>query len=87
VVAKEKAMSSAETPIVGMISRIRENLAEALSIAKATETCARDDFPERALTISLDVEEVIHNSNHLLQAASAMNREKKQGVQAGIDED
>ncbi len=79
-------MSHAEAPILGMISQIRENLAEALSIAKAAETCARDGFLERALTISLDVEELIHTSNHLLQAAAALNREK-QGVRTGTNAD
>lgn len=78
---------NAESPVVGMISRIRENLAEALAIAKAAETCARDGFPDRALTISLDVEELIHSSNHLLQAASVLNRERKEGATASVDQD
>ena len=78
---------NAESPVLGMISRIRENLAEALAIAKAAETCARDGFPDRALAISLDVEDLIHSSNHLLQAASAMNRERKVGKSVSVDED
>lgn len=78
---------NAESPIVGMIAKIRENLAEALAIAKAAEACAKDGFPDRALMISLDVEELIHSSNHLLQAASTFNRERKGGKPAGADED
>lgn len=57
-----------------MIAHVRANLAEALAIAKAAEICAREGYPERAFTISLDLEELLHSSNHILQAASAMRR-------------
>ena len=60
--------------VTSLLQEMRRQLAEAHSIAKAAELCARDGWPMRALRICLDIEPLIHDANHLLQAAATMNR-------------
>ena len=61
-----------------LIGEIRCQLAEAHAIANAANTCAGEGQIDRALTISLDIEELIHSANHLLQAAAALNRSARE---------
>jgi hypothetical protein len=65
------------TDITSLLQEMRRQLSEAHSIAKAAELCAHDGWPTRALQICLDIEPLIHDANHLLQAAAAMNRNRR----------
>lgn len=66
-------MGSAITRILGeMCSQI----GEAHSTARAADLCAKDDQVERAFEIALDIEELLHSANHLLQAAAILRRQK-----------
>ncbi len=60
-----------------ILQEMRRQLSEAHSVAKAAEVCAQDGWPTRALQICLDIEPLIHDANHLLQAAAAMNRSRR----------
>ena len=60
--------------ITSLLQEMRRQLAEAHSIAKAAELCAHDGWHTRALQISLDIEPLLHDADHLLQAAAALNR-------------
>jgi hypothetical protein len=61
-----------------LIGEIRCQLAEAHAIANAANTCAGEGQIDRALTISLDIEELIHSANHLLQAAATLSRSARE---------
>jgi hypothetical protein len=43
-------------------------------LSRLTDTCAEEGQVNRALAISLDIEELVHSTNHLLQAAATLNR-------------
>ena len=76
---------SQDTEIAGLLQEMRRQLGEAHSIAKAAELCARDGWPTRALRICLDIEPLIHDANHLLQAAAALNRTRGSGEPTATD--
>lgn len=61
-------MSHSNKVLGQLIGEIREQLAEAHTIATAADACAIEGQLERAMVISLDIEELIHSANHLLQA-------------------
>ena len=65
---------SDSTNVTSLLQEMRRQLAEAHSIAKAAELCAQDGWPTRALHICLEIEPLIHDANHLLQAAATTNR-------------
>ena len=67
-------------PLPALFTQIRESLAEVLAIAKSAEACAAEGYVDRALTIALDIEELINSTNHVLQAAAALNRSIKKSV-------
>ena len=71
-------MSHSNMVLSRLIGEIRSQLAEAHTIAKAADTCAADGQIDRALIISLDIEELIHSADHLLQAAATLNRSARQ---------
>jgi len=60
-----------------LLGPMRQHLDEAATLAKAAETCAKDGHYARALTISLDIEPLLADANHLLQTASVMQRLNK----------
>jgi hypothetical protein len=65
---------AAETAIRECLKAIRSRLEQALSIAKAAVACAEAGNPDKAVTIVLDVEQLIYEVNTFLNAASLMNR-------------
>jgi len=67
-------MSQSKMVLSRLIGEIREHLAEARAISKAADMCAGEGQYERAFTISLDIENLIHSANHLLQAAATVHR-------------
>jgi hypothetical protein len=50
---------------------------QATSIAKAAEACAESGNPGKAIEIALDLEQLIHDVNTLLNAASMIKRISK----------
>lgn len=68
-------------PIKLMFESMRKRLAEALTLAKAAEACAHDGYQTRALELSLDIEPLFVDANHLLQAASVVQRLNKESHQ------
>ena len=60
-------MSHSSTVLGRLIGEIQSQLAEPHAIAKAAAVCVADGQIDRALTISLDIEELIHSADHLLR--------------------
>ena len=56
------------------LSRIRQTLDRAASIARAADTCSEAGNPEKAVEIALDVEQLMYEAGTLLNAASLLNR-------------
>ncbi len=63
-----------EVTIKIYLKQMRERLERAASIAKAAEACADAGNVEKGIEIALDVEELIHEMNTFLNAASMINR-------------
>ena len=63
--------------IAGLLSNMRLQLSEASAIASAAAACAEEGWPDRALTVALDIEVLIHDANNLLQTAAILNRQCK----------
>jgi len=56
------------------LKEMRERLERAASIAKAAEACANAGNVEKGIEVALDVEELVHEVNTCLNAASMINR-------------
>lgn len=57
-----------------MLKGMSERLADANSLAKAAVACAESGNQEQAVTIALDIEQLVYEVSTLLNAASLMNR-------------
>jgi hypothetical protein len=66
-----------EVTLVMYVRGMCERLDRAASIAKAAQACADAGNIEKAIEISLDVEQLIYEVNTFLNAASLMNRIRK----------
>jgi len=60
-----------------MLKNMRTRLEDASAIAKAATACAESGNHEQAVTIALDIEQLIYEVNTLLNAASLINRCRK----------
>ena len=60
--------------VTACFSKIHSRLAEATRIAKAAEACAQAGSVGEAVTISMDIEQLIYEAGRLHEAASLMNR-------------
>lgn len=60
--------------VTACLSEIYARLAEAAQIAKAAEACAHAGSVAEAVTISMDIEQLIYEADRLQDAASLMNR-------------
>jgi hypothetical protein len=56
------------------LAEMRQRLEQAASIAKAAEACAEAGNVDKAVEISLDVEQLIYEVTTFLNAASMINR-------------
>jgi hypothetical protein len=65
---------AANTAIRECLKAIRDRLEHATAIAKAADACAQAGNPDKAVTIMLDVEQLVYEVNTFLNAASLMNR-------------
>jgi len=66
--------ANTELAIKSFLIEMRSNLEQATGIAKAAEACAEAGNVEKAVEISLDVEQLVYEVNTLLNAASLINR-------------
>jgi hypothetical protein len=55
-------------------TEIHARLSEAAQIAKAAEACANAGSMAEAVTISMDIEQLIYEAGRLQDAASLLNR-------------
>ncbi len=60
--------------VIACLSEIHGRLSEAARIAKAAEACAQAGSLTEAVTISMDVEQLIYEAGRLQDAASLLNR-------------
>jgi hypothetical protein len=63
-----------ELTIKAHLREIREMLDKAASIARAADACAEAGEVGQAVRIAYDVEQLLHEANTLLNAASPMTR-------------
>lgn len=57
-----------------MLKGMDARLADASAIAKAANACAASGNQEQAITIALEIEQLVYEVNTLLNAASLINR-------------
>jgi hypothetical protein len=63
-----------EPAIKVLLTEIHTKLNEAVRIAKAAEACALAGSVAEGVTVSMDIEQLIYEADHLLAAASLLNR-------------
>jgi hypothetical protein len=63
-----------EPAIKLLLTEIHTKLNEAVRIAKAAEACALAGSVAEGVTVSMDIEQLIYGADHLLGAASLLNR-------------
>jgi hypothetical protein len=57
-----------------VLTEIHSRLDEAARIAKAAEACARAGSVAEAVTVSMDIEQLIYEAGRLQDAVSLLNR-------------
>lgn len=70
-------MSQSNLIVHEILSEIRKQLDEAVTIAKAAETCAANGHIDRAVEMSFAIEDLLHYTNSLFQAEAAIARMRK----------
>ena len=60
--------------VVAFLDEIQTRLSEAVRIAKAAQACAHAGSPAEAVTVSMDIEQLIYEAGRLHDAASLLNR-------------
>jgi hypothetical protein len=60
--------------VVACLGEIHGRLSEAARIAKAAQACAEAGSLSEAVTISMDIEQLIYEAGRLHDAASLLNR-------------
>ncbi len=60
--------------ILACLAEIHRRLSEATQIAKAAEACAGAGSISEAVTVSMDIEQLIYEAGRLHDAVSLMNR-------------
>jgi hypothetical protein len=72
--ANHDAGSRSTTAKQDCLKAIHDRLEQAAAIARAASACVNNGDPDKAVTIVLDVEQLICEVNTYLNAASLMNR-------------
>jgi len=67
----------ADTAIKAYLKEIYSRLTEAAGIAKAADACADAGDADRGVKVALDIEQLISDANRLLDAATLINRIRK----------
>jgi len=75
-------MSHSNMVLSKLIGEIRNQLVEAHPIAKAADICVSEGLIDRAITISLDIEDLIQSTDNLLQVAATLNRSAREDRKA-----
>jgi hypothetical protein len=60
--------------VVACLDEVHARLAEAARIAKASQACAQAGSLAEAVTISMDIEQLVYEAGRLHDAASLLNR-------------
>ena len=60
--------------VVACLDEIQTRLSEAVRIAKAAQACAHAGSLAEAVTVSMDIEQLIYEAGRLHDAASLLNR-------------
>ena len=60
--------------VVACLDEVHARLSEAARIAKAAQACAQAGSVSEAVTISMDIEQLIYEAGRLHDAASLLNR-------------
>ena len=60
--------------IIACLTEIHGRLSEATQIAKAAEACALAGSISEAVTVSMDIEQLIYEAGRLQDAVSLLNR-------------
>ena len=63
-----------EPAIKTLLTEIHSKLGEAVRIAKAAEACALAGSISEAISVSMDIEQLIYEAGRLHDAASLLNR-------------
>jgi hypothetical protein len=63
-----------EPAIKLLLTEIHTKLNEAVRLAKAAEACALAGSVAEAVVVSMDIEQLIYEADHLQSAASLLNR-------------
>ena len=66
-----------DAEMIGLLDRMRAQLGEAHALARAVCVVAEEGWIERAFSMALGIEDLVHDANHLLQAASSLNRQQR----------
>ena len=65
---------AAELTIKAYLTEVRTRLDRAAGIARAADACAGAGFCDKAVEITLDIEQPLYEATTLLNAASLINR-------------
>ncbi|MEH2709874.1 hypothetical protein ABIF21_004132 [Bradyrhizobium elkanii] len=65
---------AAETAVRTYLTEIRTRIDKAAGIARAADACAGAGFCDKAVEISLDIEQPLYEATTLLNAVSLINR-------------
>ena len=68
------APDTLKAAIDDMLKGIDTRLSGASALAKAATACAKSGNQQQAITIALDIEQLVYEASTLLNAASLMNR-------------
>ena len=68
----------AEATIKSYLTEIRNRLDKAAGIGRAADACAGAGFHEKGLEVALDIEQLLHETTTLLNAASRIDRMARQ---------
>jgi hypothetical protein len=67
-----------EAFIPAYLVELRKRLDQAAELARAAEACAATGGPDAALDVAFDIEQHLYEATTLLNAASLLNRIRKQ---------
>ena len=70
--------SSIEPAIKLILAEIHSRLDEAARIAKAAEACAQSGAIAEGVEVSMDIEQLIYEAGRLQDAASLLNRMRRE---------
>ena len=70
---------AAEIIVRTYLTEVRTRLDKAAAIARAADACASAGFSDKAVEITLDIEQPLYETTTLLNAVSLLNRIRKEG--------